>query len=117
MEFIQIFSGDVKEGKTREMVAWLRDHETEINDHAPEGTEYLGSYFAVNSSEKGMGSVFTLWRLDSYGAQDRMAAQTDTPLGKLTEEFIDFFDQRNDANYGQILLKKVTDATVWGSDA
>ena len=116
MEFIQIFSGDVKEGKTKEMVAWLKDHESEIHDQAPEGTEYLGTYFAVSSSEKGMGSAFTLWRLDSYGAQDRMAALSDTPLGKLFNDFVDFFDQRNDAKGGQILLKKVTDATLWGSD-
>ena len=116
MDLIWAFSRDVKEGKMRQLQTWLDNNEERVAELAPEGTEYLGSYVAAQSSEKGMGELFTLWRMDSYGAQDKLAAQQDTELGQLFHDYFDFLDHRNEANWGSILLKRMTDASLWGSD-
>lgn len=115
MEFVNIISGDLKEGKRTEFVEWLEKNEKRFAELHPEGVDYIGTFFAVQSSEKGMGSVFSLLRLDSYGAQDRMAAASGE-FAELLNELVDFFDSRNDAARASILLKSATDATLWGSD-
>ncbi len=116
MDFIQIFSGEVKTGKFRELKEWLAANEARIAEETPEGAEYMGTYFAAHSSEKSLGGVFTLVRMESYGTQDTLAAATDGPYAELLGEFVDFFDQESD-NWGNFLLKRFTDATIWGSDA
>ncbi len=116
MDFIMVLSGDVKEGKMRELQTWLEKNEQRMAELAPEGSEYIGDYVAIQSSEKGMGRQFQLWRMDSYGAQDKFAAQQDTELGQLFSDYADFFDNRNEAKWGSILLKRMTDTTLWGSD-
>ena len=117
MEFIQILSGDVKQGKTRDLQEWLGANEAKLAETAPDGAEYIGTYFAMYSSEKDMGSAFSLMRMENYGTQDKLAAEVGTPFGDLLNELVDFFDQGPDANWGSILLKRVTDASIYGSDA
>lgn len=115
MDFIQILSGDVKEGKMRDLQAWLSANEETMAAETPDGIDYLGTYVSVYSSEKGMGQLFTLVRMSSYGAQDRLAG-AGGEYARLISELVDFVDQSNSANTGQILLKRLTDATLWGSD-
>jgi hypothetical protein len=45
MKFINVLSGDLKEGKTSEFVAWLEANEQALADAHPEGSEYMGTYF------------------------------------------------------------------------
>ncbi len=115
MRFTQIISGDVKEHSLAELQEWLAANEPKLVEASPEGTEYLGTFFAVYSSEKGMGQLFTLTAMDSYGAQDRLA-QPRTEYATLLNQLTDFFDQSNGARAGAILLKRVTAATLLGSE-
>ena len=114
MDFIDVQGYTVKTGKLAEFQAWLAANEKEIRNAAPEGTEYIGTYAVTHTSEKHAGSVRTLWRLDSYGAQDRMAAagKEDGPFRDLIIEFIAFVDEDSD-NWSQTLLKAMVDATVF----
>jgi hypothetical protein len=47
---------DVKEGQHEALVAWLSENEAKFAEHAPEGSEYLGIYFTVFTSEKDSGT-------------------------------------------------------------
>lgn len=114
MDFIDVQGYTIKQGRLTEFQKWLADNEDEIRKHCPEGTEYVGTYAVTHTSEKKAGSVWTLWRLDTYGAQDRMAAagKADGPFRDLVLQFLDFVDQDSDS-WSQALLKAVVDATVY----
>ena len=113
MKFINVFGGDLKERKTSEFVAWLEANEQSLADAQPEGTEYMGTYFAVLGGAAGAGSVYTLVGMDSYGAMDALAG-AGGEYNRLVNEIIGFFDQSNSGNRSQILLKKATEATTYG---
>lgn len=113
MKFINMFSGDLKEGKTSEFVAWLEANEQALADAHPEGSEYMGTYFNVVGGTADAGSVYTLIGMDSYGTMDALA-ETGGEYGRLLNEVIGFFDQSNGSNGDQVLLKKATEATNWG---
>jgi hypothetical protein len=113
MKFINMFSGDIKDGKTSEFVAWLEANEQALADAHPEGSEYMGTYFNVIGGTTGAGSVYTLIGMDSYGTMD-VLAEDRGEFNRLFNEAIGFFDQSNGANSDQVLLKKATEATNWG---
>ena len=113
MKFINVFGGDIKEGRTSEFVAWLEANEQSLADAHPEGTEYMGTYFAVLGGAAGAGSVYTLIGMDSYGSMDTLAG-AGGEYGRLLNEAIGFFDQSNSGNGSQVLLKKATEATTYG---
>lgn len=113
MKFINVFSGDLKEGKTSEFVGWLEANEQALNDSQPEGSEYMGTYFGVLGGSKTAGSVYTLIGMDSYGTMDALA-EAGGENDRLVNEYVAFFDQNNNANSGQVLLKKATEATTYG---
>jgi hypothetical protein len=113
MFFILSFGYDIKLGKATAFQEWLADHEGEWRAAMPEGTEYIGTFAAVHSSEKQAGDTFTLYRLDSYGAQDRLAAaMKDGPLAKIMADSGEFVDL-DSKDWSQMLLKSWVDATVW----
>ncbi len=116
MDFILEQGYDVKKGKMAEFQKWLAANEKEIRNSAPQGCEYIGTYVVVASSEKSAGFARSLWRLDSYGAQDRLAAagKEEGPFRSLALEFADYFDDDSD-NWSQTLLKAVVDATIYES--
>ena len=115
MKFINMFSGDLKEGKTSEFVAWLEANEQAFTDAHPEGSEYMGTYFNVIGGWASAGAVYTLIGMDSYGSMDALAeAVGDGEYSRLLNEFVGFFDQRNSANADQVLLKKATEAATFG---
>ena len=117
MKFINIYSGDLKEGKTSEFVAWLEANEEALADAHPEGSEYMGTYFNVIGGTTSEGSVYTLIGMDSYGTRDALAealAEAGGEYNRLLNEFIGFLDQSNSANVGQVLLKKATEASTFG---
>ena len=113
MFFIQSFGYEVKTGQSAPFQEWLIEHEGEWRAAMPEGTEYIGTFAAVQTSEKRAGNCFTLYRLDSYGAQDRLAAaMKDGPLAKIMADSSHFIDW-DSQNWSNILLKSWVDATVW----
>ncbi|MGH9195390.1 MAG: hypothetical protein ACRD1T_06590, partial [Acidimicrobiia bacterium] len=73
MNFIMEFGFDVKEGKSQEFQQWLSGNEEKLAAEAPEGSEYLGTYVAIFSSDRKGGSWRQYWRLESYGAQDKFS--------------------------------------------
>jgi hypothetical protein len=115
MKFIMEQGYDVEQGRMREFQTWLREHEGELAKACPAGVEYLGTYAVIYTDQSRSGACRTLWRLDSYGAQDTFAEEAgrDTPFGRLLAEAIAFSDSRNDANGTQSLLKAMADATLW----
>lgn len=116
MNFLHINGFDPKEGKTRELQQWLSANEEKLALECPKGVEYVGTYFAVHTSEKNAGQVRVLWRMSSYGAQDNFAqAMKDGgTFARLMDEFTALMDQRNDAHWSESTLRKATDAAVWG---
>lgn len=113
MHFISVFGYDVKLDRATEYQQWLTDHEGDWRNAMPEGTEYIGTFAAVQTSEKNAGSFFTLYRLDSYGAQDRLAASMkEGPLAKIMADSAPFVDWES-RNWSTLLLKSVVDATMF----
>lgn len=114
MEFLQVYGFNIKVGEARDFQEWLGANEDAWKAAMPDGTAYVGTYAAVYSSEKEAGSFFTVYRLDSYAAQDRLAeALNGGELARIMGESIEFVDFDNNAGWSQLLLKSVTDATVW----
>jgi hypothetical protein len=112
MKFVNVLSGDLKEGKTSEFVAWLEANEQALADAHPAGSEYIGTYFNVLGGTASAGSVYTLIGMDSYGTMDALA-ETGGEYARLVSEAIGFFDQSSD-NGDQVLLKKAIEATTYG---
>jgi len=119
MRFIEEFGGSVKPGKEEALQEWLVRNEDAMAKAYPEGSEYLGTYVVVYSSEKDSGQWRTEVRRDSYAALDRVAAVGKDPnsdLNRLTREFIKFFDPSPTAPWSRSLYKAVVDATVYKSE-
>jgi hypothetical protein len=114
MDFISVQGFDVHPGKLSALQEWLSKHDAKLREHAPEGCEYIGTYIATQTSEKHAGNVFSLWRLDSYGAQDAMATAgaEDGKFREMVNEFLGFIDL-DSQNWSSILLKSVVDATMY----
>jgi len=119
MRFIEEFGGSVKPGQEEALQEWLIQNEDALAKAYPEGSEYLGTYVAIYSSEKDSGQWRTVVRRDSYAALDRVAAAGKDPnsdLNRLTREFIKFFDASPTAPGSRSLLKAVVEATVYKSE-
>ena len=113
MRFINVISGDIKDGKTAEFLAWMEANEQALADAHPEGSKYMGTYFSVLGGTAAAGSVYTLIGMDSYGTMDAMA-EAGGEYYRLLNEAVGFFDQSNSGNGDQVVLKKVTEATTYG---
>lgn len=114
MQFIHEQGFDVREGEEHAYQRWLADNEAAIAAACPNGVEYLGTFYAIYSEMRTAGTYRMMWRYDSYGAQDRMAAEMggDTDLARLIHGGIAFVDMDNHRNGSNQLLKRVTDATI-----
>ena len=114
MDFIQTIGYDIAQGKAGEYQQWLAANEGAWKAAMPEGTKYVGTYAAVYSSEKNAGSFFTIYQLDSYAAQDRLAeAGKSGEFARIMNEAMAFADFEKGSGWSQVLLKNVNDATVW----
>jgi hypothetical protein len=116
VNFIFEFGFDAKEGKSQDLQRWLSANEEKLAAEAPEGSEYLGTYVAVMSSEKEAGTWRQMWRLANYAAQDDLseAMKQGGTFARLMDEFTRLTDQRNDAHQSQTLLRRATNAAIWG---
>jgi hypothetical protein len=116
MRFMQVSGFSVRVGHEEEFQRWLAANEERIARAYPEGTEYVGTYASVFTTEKTAGNYRCLERLSCYGDMDRLAAlQKDetTDYAKVWREFSRFLDPDPQAAWSQVLLKAVTDAAVW----
>ena len=54
--------------------------------------------------------------MDSYGAQDKWSAAVKDggTFARLMDEMAHFIDQRNEANQSTLMLRRVSDAAIWG---
>lgn len=114
MDFVSVQGFDVPAGKMGALQEWLVKHDEKLREAAPEGCEYVGTYVAVQTSEKKAGNVFVLWQLNSYGAQDALAAAgaEDGKFRELVNGFLSFVDLDSE-EWSSILLKAVVDATMY----
>ncbi len=115
MAFIAQYGGELKEGKTRAFIEWLESNEKELANAHPEGSRYIGTYFAIFSSEKSGGSVHTFVEMENYGTMDVLAeaGKGDGVYAKLLSEMGTYFDQGS-SDYTNALYKKATAVTYWG---
>lgn len=114
MEFLQVYGYEVEQGKAADYQKWVTENEEAWKAAMPEGTDYVGTYAAIYTSEKKSGSFFTVYRLDSYGAQDALAeALKGGELARVMGESTRFVDFEKGAGWSQLLLKSITDATIW----
>ncbi|MGA2513800.1 MAG: hypothetical protein ABSG37_09305 [Candidatus Limnocylindrales bacterium] len=115
MRFIQESGFSVRVGQAEAFQRWLAANEERIARSYPEGTEYLGTYVAVFTSEKTAGEFRILERLSSYADMDKLAAmQKDetTEYAKVMRESMQFMDTDPHADWSLVLLKGVTEASI-----
>jgi hypothetical protein len=115
MDFIAEFGFDVKQGKAQEFQKWLAENESKIAAACPPGVEYVGTYAVIYTSEKHAGGFRQYLRLDSYGAQDLLAAamKEGGDFATLVDEVSQFVDQDRTADWSNGLYKAVTDTSFW----
>ena len=118
MDFLNIGGFDVPPGKSREFQAWVQNNFAALAAATPEGSELLGIYASMFSSEKESGSFKIVTRMDSYGAMDNFAAAAgqNAEFARLLEEFGSFGDVRLGSNWSNELLKSVSDITIWADN-
>jgi hypothetical protein len=84
-------------------------NEERIARSYPEGTEYLGIYVSVFTSEKTSGAYRVLERLSSYADIDTLAAlgkDETSEYAKVRREFNQFIDPDPHADWSRVLLKR-----------
>lgn len=113
MDFLTIQGFNVRPGKNLEFQEWVRANTAALSNALPEGVELVGIYSTIFSSEKHSGQYRFVLRLDSYGAQDRLAGSDSPELARLFAEALSFGDVRLGADFSHELLKSVADVTIW----
>jgi len=116
MRFIAEFGFNVRVGRDEAFQRWLAANEERMARSYPEGTEYLGTYTTVFTSEKKAGEYRVLERLSSYADLDKLALigkDDTTEYAKVWRELTQFFDPDPRADWSKVLLKGATEATVW----
>ena len=116
MDFITEDGYQVKPSMQEEYQQWVIDNQAALRRSLPEGVEYIGTYVAVFGTDYTGGGWRDLFRIDSYGALDRMAAEAkkpDSELARLQRESSRFIDlDRSPERWTHNLYKNVVDATI-----
>ena len=116
MDFITEDGYQVKPGMQEEYQQWVIANQDALRRALPDGVEYIGTYVAVFGSDYTGGTWRDLFRIDSYGALDRMAAEGRRPgseLARLQRESNRFVDiTRSPERWTHNLYKNVVDATI-----
>src|SRR4030042_1113218 len=95
MDCLLIGGGNVIPGRMREVQAWVRANSATLGKLAAEhGYQLVGMYVSIFTSEKHSGACKIIWRVDSYGALDRMAAAASktSDSSRLFQERDGFFE-------------------------
>jgi hypothetical protein len=121
VDFISEDGYEVKFGLEEEYQQWVIGHADELRRAMPKGVDYIGTYVLTYGNDLDKGSWRDLFRLDSYAALDRLAAESKDPnsaMGRLLREASRFLDMsRRPERWTHNLLKSVVDATVINSPA
>jgi hypothetical protein len=116
MDFITEDGYQVKPDMQEEYQRWVIENQAAIRRALPEGVEFIGTYVAVFGSDYAGGGWRDLYRIDSYGALDRLAAESKRPgseLARLQRESSRFIDlDRSPERWTHNLYKNVVDATI-----
>ena len=116
MDFITEDGYQIKPGMQAEYQAWVVANQDALRRAQPEGVEYLGTYVAVYGNEYVGGTFRDLYRIDSYAALDRIAAEgrrEGSDLMRLARESTRFIDlTRSPDLWAHNLYKNVVDATI-----
>ncbi len=104
---LYMWSGDVKEGRMREMQAWIKKNEDLTQKYAPPGWTYKGTYAYVLGF--GRYHVAALWECSTYGDFDVWREHADENWVNLNEEFMDFFEN---APGEAVLLREIGDTKI-----
>ena len=116
MRFIQEFGLTAKVGEEEAFQKWLTENEEALRKAHPEGTDYLGTYAVVFTTEKQSGGYRILQAFQTYGDMDRQAAamkDSKSDFGRLVRESSRFVDFSHEAPWSNSLLKRAVDATIW----
>jgi hypothetical protein len=116
MRFISEFGYSVKVGQDEAHQKWFEENEAKLSAAHPPGTKYLGTFATVWSSEKGAGFYKTYIELDSYAANDALAAalrDESSEFGRLVRESTKFGDYDWNAPWSNGLYKAVVDASIF----
>ena len=100
-------SGNLKEGRVKEYIAWLNKNEKLLKEHAPKGMNYHGTYMYVLGF--GRFDVMTAWEMKDYGDFDTFRNWDDEVWDRLAAEQQDFFIQ----SMGEaVLLRDINDVVL-----
>jgi len=116
MRFIQEQGFTIRIGQEEAFQQWLADNEVALTAAAPAGTKYLGTFTTIYTTEKRSGWYKMYLELDSYGAQDALAAamkDESSEFGRLMRDSSRFGDYDHAAPWSSGLYKAVVDATIW----
>jgi len=119
MNFIEEWGFTVKVGQEEAFQQWVTANEDALRQTSPKGSEYLGIYSVVYTSEKQAGSFKLLVRHDSYAALDTAAAagkEADSEFGRLSRELVRFWNAADTSPWSRTLLKSIVEATVFKSE-
>jgi len=119
MNFIEEWGFTVKVGKEEAFQQWVTANEEALRETSPKGSEYIGTYAVIYTSEKQAGSFKLLVRHDSYADLDTAAAagkDANSEFARLSRELIKFWDSATTAPWSRTLLKSVVEATVFKSE-
>jgi hypothetical protein len=82
-------SGNLKEGKYGEYQAWIKKNAKLMQQHAPKGWKYKGTFGTVLGF--GKYDVTEIWEIKDYGDFDKLRNQDDPVSNRLTMESMEFF--------------------------
>lgn len=120
MRLIQEIGYSVKVGQDEAHQRWLTDNDAALRAASPAGTNYIGTFAVIVSTEKQAGFYKQLIELDNYAAMDSIAAALkdgDTDLGRLLRDWSQFWDTDLAAPWSNTILKDVIDAAIWDPKA
>jgi len=118
MNFIEEWGFNVKVGQEEAFQQWVTANEERLKQSSPKGSEYVGIYAVIYTTEKHSGQFRLLVRHDTYADLDTAAAagkDAKSEYGRLSREFIKFIDPASTADWSRSLLKSIVEATVFKS--
>jgi len=100
-------SGNLKEGMYGEYQTWVKKNAKLVQQHAPKGWRYKGTYGAVLGF--GKDDVTDIWEIKDYGDFDKLRNHKDPVFDRLTAESMGFF--MPGSGHSQ-LLREMSDVVI-----
>lgn len=99
----------VKPERADEFRRWLASHESQLEELAPKGYEYLGTYLPVWRDASERSEYHQLWRYGTSRPPDMRAAAADSggAFTEIAREFLSFVDDTRSAEEGFRLYRSL----------